>query len=60
MSIVNNSSVNCDKTNINNDIPLKLDTLMPESSSLNTLSFETVQSNNCNLCFDASYDTKKN
>jgi len=64
MSIVNNSSVNCVKTNINNDIPLKLslsikDILMPESSTLNTLSFETVQSNNCNLCIDASYDTKK-
>ncbi|KAF0710305.1 Uncharacterized protein FWK35_00029950, partial [Aphis craccivora] len=68
MSIVNNSSVNCVKKSINNDIPLKLslslkDPSMPESSSLNTslntLSFETVQSNNCNLCVDDFYNTKK-
>jgi len=63
MSIVNNSNVNCVKTNINNDIPLKLslslkDSLMPEISSLNK-SFETVQSKNCNLCVDASYDKNK-
>ncbi|KAF0722100.1 Uncharacterized protein FWK35_00032924, partial [Aphis craccivora] len=60
-SIVNSNSINCVKTNItNNDLPLKLsvsvkDPMIPECL-LNTLNFETVQSNNFNLGFDAFND----